>query len=735
MPTNRNISEQLRQQRIERQKKDLQKPTSIAPNIHLQILGNGCPGGPRSVYVFTDTSRYLFNCGEGTQKLCQENKIKMPKTKHLFFTSPRWENIGGLIGYLLTLQDTGVPGLEINGHKSIMELFQITRNFISLNLINLTRHDESEFSDDVMKVQYVILNKSSNCTGMEATTKRVRLEELAISNDAVISYICKPHPKPGKLSPQRCTEMGVPSGPLFAKLKAGEEVTLDDGRVVRPTDVLGQDERAPIFIILECPSECYLDALLNADEFRPHQVLDGVSEADMASLIVHMTPKNVFDTAKYQAFLKKFPSNTVNLHLCEQNSYELSTAAYRAQYRLNLIHDEIFPLLPRSTGVGIGALTRYSIRPHYGLDLTTTVKIVPQQYIEEAKLSPNFDLVQGQLKHRLAKVEQDELREYPRVTFLGTGSAIPSKDRNVSAILIATKVNTYLLLDCGESTWSQIVRHYGVENAKSVLRNLQCIYISHMHADHHLGLITILKERVNLGVEVNLRILGPSELCVWLKKYSDIFERIDFDFLHCAAFRRDAEEAVTNHESFKHIGVDRLSTCYVPHCKDSYGICIDVDGYSVVYSGDTKPSSNLVALGQGCDLLIHEATMETGLEEDAALKAHCSTAQAIEIGRQMNAKFTLLTHFSQRYCKLPNVDEVIFDEGRVGCAFDHMEVSPKQLQVLPLIYPMLKCLFAEHFHLMGVRSNTTIRNRLQRVQRQGQQGAEVETNDNEKKPE
>lgn len=53
-------------------------------------------------------------------------------------------------------------------------------------------------------------------------------------------------------------------------------------------------------------------------------------------------------------------------------------------------------------------------------------------------------------------------------------------------------------------------------------------------------------------------------------------------------------------------------------------------------------------LGNGSDVLIHEATMEDELLQEAIIKMHSTTTQAIEIGKKMNAKNILLTHFSQR---------------------------------------------------------------------------------------
>jgi len=73
----------------------------------------------------------------------------------------------------------------------------------------------------------------------------------------------------------------------------------------------------------------------------------------------------------------------------------------------------------------------------------------------------------------------------------------------------------------------------------------------------------------------------------------------------------------------------------------------------VRFSGDTTPSDELVKAGQGATLLIHEATMADDQTELAAMKQHSTIGQALDIGKRMKAKNILLTHFSQRYPKIP----------------------------------------------------------------------------------
>lgn len=80
-----------------------------------------------------------------------------------------------------------------------------------------------------------------------------------------------------------------------------------------------------------------------------------------------------------------------------------------------------------------------------------------------------------------------------------------------------------------------------------------------------------------------------------------------------------------------------------------------------------------VPLGRESDILIHEATMEDELANEALIKMHSTTSQAIAVGERMNAKNILLTHFSQRYAKIPRFNDN-FSEN-VGIAFDNMQVG------------------------------------------------------------
>jgi len=73
----------------------------------------------------------------------------------------------------------------------------------------------------------------------------------------------------------------------------------------------------------------------------------------------------------------------------------------------------------------------------------------------------------------------------------------------------------------------------------------------------------------------------------------------------------------------------------------------------IAYSGDCRPNREFIRAGMNADLLIHESTFESELEYEAVKKFHCTINEACTVGRCMRAKFLLLTHFSQRYPKVP----------------------------------------------------------------------------------
>jgi ribonuclease BN (tRNA processing enzyme) len=310
----------------------------------------------------------------------------------------------------------------------------------------------------------------------------------------------------------------------------------------------------------------------------------------------------------------------------------------------------------------------------------------------------------------------------PIVSFLGTGCATPSKYRSNSAILVQCteglldpKSNNFIqhswamLLDAGESVCCQLHQlcSSDLQKYNDILLSIRIIWISHHHADHQTGLISLLQEiyRVHAAPALTSEssyqnrwtgdlysFMNPSiiskknESCRVVVIAPENVLRYA-EYISCASGLDDVVQFVDINRT-KYAGIDStwawaagplipkcgkgfISSVPVEHCRNAFGICFTLwrpgtfellstvqtaihNSYEVkiVFSGDCRPSISLVEVGQGCDLLIHEATFDDSMKEDALCKRHCTSSEALQVADAMQARHVVLTHFSQRYPRI-----------------------------------------------------------------------------------
>ena len=125
-------------------------------------------------------------------------------------------------------------------------------------------------------------------------------------------------------------------------------------------------------------------------------------------------------------------------------------------------------------------------------------------------------------------------------------------------------------------------------------------------------------------------------------------------------------------------GVTELAAANVVHCYGAKGVSVTFPtGFKFTYSGDCRPTRSLTEIGLNSTVLLHEATFDDDLKGDAQAKLHSTTSEAIGIGVAMGARRLLLTHFSQRYQKLPGLDMIDsytpeLEDGNYGAERDPM---------------------------------------------------------------
>ncbi|KAJ3084458.1 hypothetical protein HK102_000652 [Quaeritorhiza haematococci] len=314
----------------------------------------------------------------------------------------------------------------------------------------------------------------------------------------------------------------------------------------------------------------------------------------------------------------------------------------------------------------------------------------------------------GEGKAEPSREDEEALRKTIIVP-LGTGAAIPGKYRNVSSTLLllpvssnstepnttslAPQYNDYatVLLDAGEGTLGQLYKHFGPPGSTSasritpsdtkfntvaadrmdvdvdveeggegdeVIKRLRLLFVSHMHADHHLGAFRILKRWAMLTNPSStatdeaplLTIIAPTHFWTWMSEYGCI-EQV----FGCTGSSMPASDVLKN-------GVGRIGRVVFidsEFVRWSVGCDEKAIGRNVHrFSGDARPSTNLIGAGQGASLLIHEATFEEDMVQEAMDKKHSTTREAVEVALGMNARRLLLTHFSQRYPKIPVIPSI-----------------------------------------------------------------------------
>ncbi|XP_043924081.1 zinc phosphodiesterase ELAC protein 2 isoform X2 [Protopterus annectens] len=700
----------------------------------------------------------------------QEHKLKIARLDSIFLTRMNWANVGGLPGMLLTLKDSGLPQCFLSGPPQLEKFIDAVKVFSGpLRGLNLAvrPYTEPEYSDETMTVYQVPLYAKLECNGhrrqfsperlpshvspprspkpRSPKTDLLQLEENeargsesdssvgsteipARDPSLVVAFICKLHSRKGNFLVEKAKEFGLPLGtaaigPIITALKNGQSITYE-GKEILPEDVCTPSDPGAVFIVIECPNEEFIKPILESEQLKRYQT---EASENTASLVVHMTPETVLQNDNYKKWMEGFPSTTEHLILNESSQTVHNLRIHKIQTQLNLIHPEIFPLLKSSQNkehlmelpapyVQGECLLKYQLRPKAEWQRDAVPVCNPTEFMEEALQLPDFNAKVEECKQNLAMGTTNLYRkadEYPEVVFLGTGSAIPMKIRNVSSTLVRVSSSQCILFDCGEGTYTQLSHHYGGD-VDEVLCKISAAFISHLHADHHTGLLNLLiqRERALKTLKQPFRpllVVAPPAIITWLFQYHDhcqaILKHINVIPAKCLLEGREVPKFKTR--SFIQLlletyYLEKFETCLVRHCHNAFACSmVHKSGWKIVYSGDTMPCDALIQMGKDATLLIHEATLEDGLEDVALEKTHSTTSQAINVGMKMNAEFIMLNHFSQRYAKIP-LFSADFNE-KVGISFDHMRVRLADFGAIPKLIPSLKALFAEEIEEMEER--------------------------------
>ena len=269
-----------------------------------------------------------------------------------------------------------------------------------------------------------------------------------------------------------------------------------------------------------------------------------------------------------------------------------------------------------------------------------------------------------------------------KLVFLGTSGSMPTDARGSSSAVLKLG-RDLVMFDCGEGTQRQMVR------ARVGFRRNMILLVSHLHGDHVLGIPGLLQTMSLLRRERQLDIYGPTGLIGYVKAFTEslggpTFPVILYELQEPGVIHEDERIRIIAVRS-QHIvegwsysivekprpgrfHPDRAMALGVPEGRLwhrlQHGDEVTFEGRVVkpeqvtdplrrgrriVYSGDTRPTEELVELARGADVLIHEATFIDELKDRAAEDGHSTAAEAAETAREAGVKTLVLTHVSSRY--------------------------------------------------------------------------------------
>ncbi|KAH0208783.1 hypothetical protein KCU86_g7825, partial [Aureobasidium melanogenum] len=564
-----------------------------------------------------------------------------------------------------------------------------------------------------------------------------------------MSYIFRNHIQRGRFQPSKAAALGVEKGPKFAALSKGQNVENDKGETVTPDMVLEPSKQGGGAAVIDLPSHEYVEALVSRPEWKSEEIMAGVGAfiwmlgPDVAS---HPMLKQFMEDMKHMKHVVSSPD------LCS-NRLALDSAA-GATIRLGQIDPTRYDV-----PVHNNATTSNTLESTNGLvtiaDRGQKVQLEPSLEVQDNEINMLLDIEKVkaemskdvlELAHKAnedVKASKQTLDAWAdslpqkdvEITTLGTGSALPSKYRNVSATLVRVPGWGSMLFDAGENTLGQLRRVYAPKILEEIMRELRVIWISHMHADHHLGTVSVIREwyktvhgsqparMINPGSDADfdaaslfskkdrLSVISEVAMLHWLEEYSHVD---DYGFsrlaplcitpnIHSRNLKSTlqwfippsstqalngrppstgdlwADKVARAQVLPQALNLQDIQCVQVQHCHGARAVSVTFpSGFKASYSGDCRPSKPFTHIGKGSTVCIHEATFDDELQGDAEAKNHTTTSEALSVALGMEAKACILTHFSQRYQKVPVLEYTDEEDGAVNslvAAGDEMDIS------------------------------------------------------------
>ena len=224
----------------------------------------------------------LFDCGEGTQRQMMRYGVSF-SLSDIFFTHFHADHVIGVIGLMRTMALQGrTDTLRLWGPKGGSRHLKRAEQFGVDRLTFPVEIEELDGGQAVKRTGYSVLPFS-----------------VEHGPGPAFGYALVEEDRKGRFDPDRARELGVPEGPAWGRIHRGESVTLEDGRVVEPSELVGPRRSGRTVVITGDTRPCNSteNAAKNAD-LLVHEATFGDEEAERAVETGHSTAREAGQLAR-----------------------------------------------------------------------------------------------------------------------------------------------------------------------------------------------------------------------------------------------------------------------------------------------------------------------------------------------------------------------------------------------------------------------------------------------------
>jgi len=229
---------------------------------------------------------WLFDCGEGTQHQFLRSDLRVSQLRRIFVTHMHGDHVFGLPGLLASLGLAGTcSGIDLYGPDPLRDYLEGVLRTSSTRIgypLRSHRVKEAARSGSLLLDDGDI---SVRCTPL---THRV----------PAYAYRVDQKPRPGRFDVEKARALGIPPGPIYAELKAGRSVSLDDGRIINGASLCGPER--PGCSLVYCTDTVFSQAaveLAAGADLLIHESTFAHAEAEMAVARQHSTSTMAAQTA------------------------------------------------------------------------------------------------------------------------------------------------------------------------------------------------------------------------------------------------------------------------------------------------------------------------------------------------------------------------------------------------------------------------------------------------------